>query len=422
MSHKTLIGGTAYKIKGGKALIGATAYKINGGKTLIGGTNYKIVFDPDWNNPTIITPKNGSTEICLKETPIFYNGYYYCLSTTSATTSYYSNAYLQVGSNLSTYTQRGGLGQSNGLHIVNGKLMTRTSIRPTSSTNPGNTMYIYYGTPNGTSTSMSSKSFQVVSATYHDMGFEAYPDNFVYYNGNYYCLFKQVTDSYRTYLTPGMIDSNFTTWQDDEPVGQGLTSGECSDDDLRGLYLGSDRIFFLHYDDSANSEKRGFVKYKLLSNVGNWLSTSNWSSYRFTTMDCPLCFWKTGSTYYIAGTRYHNASGNRITLATSTDGATWTEKYLSNTLDTYSSTYGTTTNYSTANYINNKLVIAVGTYGQASDTTGLDLYVSDNLSTINYYHVDTPAGYTIPGTAQFDGYNIYLNVSFQGRNSRIIKF
>lgn len=44
MAHKTLIGGTAYEIKGGKTLVGGTAYEIKGGKTLVGGTAYDISF------------------------------------------------------------------------------------------------------------------------------------------------------------------------------------------------------------------------------------------------------------------------------------------------------------------------------------------------------------------------------------------
>lgn len=48
MAHKTLIGGTAYEIKGGKTLVGGVAYAIKGGKTLVGGTAYGITF----GNPT----------------------------------------------------------------------------------------------------------------------------------------------------------------------------------------------------------------------------------------------------------------------------------------------------------------------------------------------------------------------------------
>ena len=44
MGHKTLIGGTAYDIKGGKTLINGTAYDIKKGVTLIGGTGYDISF------------------------------------------------------------------------------------------------------------------------------------------------------------------------------------------------------------------------------------------------------------------------------------------------------------------------------------------------------------------------------------------
>lgn len=45
MAHKTLVGGTAYEIKGGKALVGGTAYDIKKGRTLVGGTGYDISFD-----------------------------------------------------------------------------------------------------------------------------------------------------------------------------------------------------------------------------------------------------------------------------------------------------------------------------------------------------------------------------------------
>lgn len=44
MAHKTLIGGTAYEITGGKTLIGGTAYSVVNGKTLVGGTTYDVGF------------------------------------------------------------------------------------------------------------------------------------------------------------------------------------------------------------------------------------------------------------------------------------------------------------------------------------------------------------------------------------------
>lgn len=44
MAHKTLIGGTTYKIKGGRDLIGGTGYAKKNGKALINGTAYDIPF------------------------------------------------------------------------------------------------------------------------------------------------------------------------------------------------------------------------------------------------------------------------------------------------------------------------------------------------------------------------------------------
>ena len=42
MSHKTLVNGTAYTVKGGKCLVNGTVYNILKGRTLIGGTVYDI--------------------------------------------------------------------------------------------------------------------------------------------------------------------------------------------------------------------------------------------------------------------------------------------------------------------------------------------------------------------------------------------
>jgi len=45
MAHKTLIGGTAYDITGGRTLVNGTGYNISKGRTLINGTGYDITFD-----------------------------------------------------------------------------------------------------------------------------------------------------------------------------------------------------------------------------------------------------------------------------------------------------------------------------------------------------------------------------------------
>lgn len=44
MAHKTLIGGTAYEISGGRTLIDGTGYSIDKGRTKVDGTGYDIAF------------------------------------------------------------------------------------------------------------------------------------------------------------------------------------------------------------------------------------------------------------------------------------------------------------------------------------------------------------------------------------------
>lgn len=49
MSHKTLVNGTWYDVKGGKCLVGGASYDIKKGRTLIGGTGYDITFAPTYD-------------------------------------------------------------------------------------------------------------------------------------------------------------------------------------------------------------------------------------------------------------------------------------------------------------------------------------------------------------------------------------
>lgn len=44
MAHKTLVGGAAYEITGGKTLLGGTSYSVKNGKVLVDGTAYDISF------------------------------------------------------------------------------------------------------------------------------------------------------------------------------------------------------------------------------------------------------------------------------------------------------------------------------------------------------------------------------------------
>lgn len=48
-THKTLVNGTAYEVKGGKCLVNGTVYSIKKGRTLIGGTGYAITFAPPYD-------------------------------------------------------------------------------------------------------------------------------------------------------------------------------------------------------------------------------------------------------------------------------------------------------------------------------------------------------------------------------------
>lgn len=66
MAHKTLIGGTAYEISGGKTLINGTAYSIKNGKTLIGGTVYEIGFGS--NAPIILEVEKITSDTYAAET------------------------------------------------------------------------------------------------------------------------------------------------------------------------------------------------------------------------------------------------------------------------------------------------------------------------------------------------------------------
>lgn len=44
-THKTLVNGTVYEVKGGKCMVDGTVYNILKGRTLIGGTGYDITFE-----------------------------------------------------------------------------------------------------------------------------------------------------------------------------------------------------------------------------------------------------------------------------------------------------------------------------------------------------------------------------------------
>ena len=79
MAHKTLVGGTAYEIGGGKDLIGGTVYEKDHGKTLVGGTAYEVGFDDGMRTITVTRDYtfdgyNGSVILRVGNTSYLDNG------------------------------------------------------------------------------------------------------------------------------------------------------------------------------------------------------------------------------------------------------------------------------------------------------------------------------------------------------------
>ena len=75
MAHKTLIGGTAYEISGGKTLVGGTTYSIDKGKTLVGGTAYEVGFGGPWpSNLNTCLEFASASAFTLKVNSICWNG------------------------------------------------------------------------------------------------------------------------------------------------------------------------------------------------------------------------------------------------------------------------------------------------------------------------------------------------------------
>lgn len=66
-THKTLVNGTVYEVKGGKCLVNGTSYDIKKGRTLIGGTGYDIPFGSNKIKVTITAPKRGYASVTIDD-------------------------------------------------------------------------------------------------------------------------------------------------------------------------------------------------------------------------------------------------------------------------------------------------------------------------------------------------------------------
>lgn len=68
-THRTLVNGTAYTVKGGKCLVNGTVYSIKKGRTLINGTGYDIKFQ---NGYTWVLNENADLYSLQGANPIEY--------------------------------------------------------------------------------------------------------------------------------------------------------------------------------------------------------------------------------------------------------------------------------------------------------------------------------------------------------------
>ena len=83
MAHKTLIGGTAYEIDGGKAMVDGTVYEIDHGVANVDGTAYEVGFGPAtvtltidtvFGNEIYVGVNNFISTSCRYTTPTGENG------------------------------------------------------------------------------------------------------------------------------------------------------------------------------------------------------------------------------------------------------------------------------------------------------------------------------------------------------------
>lgn len=134
MAHKTIVGGTAYEIDGGKTLVNGTAYEVDKGKTLVGGTTYGVEFAPSEVTLTITAQDKSSGSGSYKDyATVTVNGTTYQTTTTGTL----ATLTVPYGTVVRCYaTGHGSMGTFSGNIILNG-----TTIQST--TQAGNTVITY---------------------------------------------------------------------------------------------------------------------------------------------------------------------------------------------------------------------------------------------------------------------------------------
>lgn len=92
-THKTLVNGTVYEVKGGKCMVGGTVYDIKKGRTLVDGTGYDITFEETIGKTWVINEKPD-----IPYSPVSWNADFICEAISSTqecyviTMGYYPNA------------------------------------------------------------------------------------------------------------------------------------------------------------------------------------------------------------------------------------------------------------------------------------------------------------------------------------------
>lgn len=149
MAHKTLIGGTAYKVSGGKALVGGTAYKISKGKTLINGTARSITFEsPNAQISVVVNPVSamgGLLKVCGTVT---INGTQYSGNSQNTTLTVAKGTVITCG--YGATTTKASTTSVTAYVRVNGAIAAQTVSAATGSNNSSSSTYDYVVKSNAT--------------------------------------------------------------------------------------------------------------------------------------------------------------------------------------------------------------------------------------------------------------------------------
>ena len=148
MAHKTLIGGTAYEISGGKTLVNGTAYTIKKGKTLINGTAYGINFDPEIS--IVVNAKKWGDGLFSSAGTVTINGTKYSSSSSNTTLTLPVGTVISCG--FGAQALKGASAAPTGMVKVNGAVVAQVTVTidPNKALSTANKTYDYVVSRNAT--------------------------------------------------------------------------------------------------------------------------------------------------------------------------------------------------------------------------------------------------------------------------------